>query len=57
MARYMCSNCHEVVETAATRYAFCNACGTPLTTEELLPVQAFSADREQPVSLPEAAGS
>ncbi len=41
MARYMCSSCHEVVESIPSRFAFCEACGQPLTTEEMLPIQAI----------------
>ena len=49
MARYLCSCCHEVVEAAPMRVAFCASCGTPLTTEDLLPVQpAIIAGRGQP---------
>jgi hypothetical protein len=47
MARYLCSSCHEVVEAASLRVAFCGACGAPVTTEDLLPVQPISAGREQ----------
>ena len=57
MARYMCSNCQEVVEAGAARYAFCGACGTPVTTEDLLPVQPIGAGREQPDTVPEVAAS
>jgi hypothetical protein len=28
------------------RFAFCGACGGPLTTEDLLPVQPIGAGRE-----------
>jgi hypothetical protein len=55
MARYLCSSCHEVVECAPTRFAFCASCGAPVTTEDLLPVQPITAGREQPdVAVPEA---
>jgi len=47
MARYLCSSCHEVVESAAARVAFCAACGAPVTTENLLPVQPITAGRER----------
>jgi hypothetical protein len=47
MARYLCPSCHEVVESSAMRIAFCGACGTPVTTEDLLPVQPITAGREQ----------
>jgi hypothetical protein len=30
------------------RVAFCGACGTPVTTEDLLPVQPITAGREGP---------
>jgi hypothetical protein len=56
MARYLCSSCHEVVESAPTRVAFCASCGTPLTTEDLLPVQPMIGGRPQPdppVAVPE----
>jgi predicted amidophosphoribosyltransferase len=39
MARYLCSHCHEVVEAASARFAFCEACGAPLTTEDVLTIQ------------------
>lgn len=48
MARYLCSSCHEVVESASMRVAFCASCGCPVTTEDLLPVQPITAGREQP---------
>jgi hypothetical protein len=48
MARYLCPSCHEVVESSAMRVAFCDACGTPVTTEDLLPVQPITAGREGP---------
>ena len=47
MARYLCPSCHEVVDSAALRVAFCGACGTPVTTEDLLPVQPMIAGRDQ----------
>jgi hypothetical protein len=55
MARYLCSSCHEVVESAQMRVAFCASCGTPLTIEDLLPVQPAMAGRGEPQSaVPEA---
>jgi hypothetical protein len=48
MARYLCSSCHEVVESVSMRVAFCASCGAPLTTEDLLPVQPAIAARTQP---------
>jgi predicted amidophosphoribosyltransferase len=58
MTRYMCSSCHEVVESAPARFAFCGACGAPLTTEDLLPVHLMTSSRAQSElpSVPEAAG-
>jgi hypothetical protein len=58
MTRYMCPSCHEVVESVPARFAFCGACGAPLTTEDLLPVQLMTSGREQSelASVPEAAG-
>jgi hypothetical protein len=55
MARYLCPSCREVVESSAMRFAFCGACGAPVTTEDLLPIHPISAGREQPdaVALPE----
>ena len=31
---------------AAARFAFCNACGAPVTTENILPVQLVRTGRE-----------
>jgi hypothetical protein len=54
MARYLCPSCHEVVESSAMRFAFCGACGAPVTTEDLLPIHPISAGREpDAVALPE----
>jgi hypothetical protein len=55
MARYLCPSCHEVVESSAMRFAFCGACGAPVTTEDLLPIKPISAGREHPeaAALPE----
>jgi hypothetical protein len=55
MARFLCPDCHEVVESGSLRVAFCGACGTPVTTEDLLPVQPIRAGREQlePAGAPE----
>jgi predicted amidophosphoribosyltransferase len=50
MARFLCPCCHEVVEAAAQRFAFCSACGAPLTTENILPVQLIRAAPEEPGS-------
>jgi len=36
------------------RVAFCASCGTPVTTEDLLPVQPVIAGRGQPEAVPEA---
>jgi predicted amidophosphoribosyltransferase len=48
MARFLCPNCQEVVDAAAMRFAFCSACGAPLTTENRLHVQLIRTGREQP---------
>ena len=53
MARYLCSSCQEVVESALMRVAFCASCGAPVTTEDLLPVQPAIAGRAQPDPIPE----
>lgn len=40
MQRYLCPACHEVSEaTGASRYAWCIACGQPLSLTDLLPVR------------------
>jgi hypothetical protein len=36
------------------RVAFCASCGTPVTTEDLLPVQPAIAGRGRPERVPEA---
>jgi hypothetical protein len=36
------------------RVAFCASCGTPVTTEDLLPVQPMTNGRGQPDLAPEA---
>jgi hypothetical protein len=48
MARYLCSSCHEVVDAAPMRVTFCGSCGTPLTTEDMLPVAPAIAGSGQP---------
>jgi hypothetical protein len=57
MARYLCSTCQEVVESAPMRFAFCAACGGPLTTEDLLPIQPTAAggERVEEAVVPEGA--
>ncbi len=40
MPRYLCPSCHEVTEpSGAARYAWCTACGQPLSLFDLLPVR------------------
>lgn len=58
MARYLCSSCQEVVESAAMRVAFCASCGTPVTTEDLLLVQPAitGAMQPEPASVRDAGG-
>ena len=59
MARYLCSYCREVVEAAPTRFAFCGECGSPLTTEDIVPVQLVggpSSPSDQQ-AIPEPTGS
>ena len=58
LARYLCSSCHEVVESVQMRVAFCASCGSPVTTEDLLPVQpAIAGGIGQPEpALRDAAG-
>jgi len=48
MARFLCPNCQEVVDAGAARFAFCIACGAPLTIENMLPVQLIRTGRQQP---------
>ena len=57
MARFICPSCHEVVEAAGLRFAFCSACGGPLTTENMVPVQLIRGVPEQAdlESIPEPA--
>jgi hypothetical protein len=56
MARYLCSSCHEVVESTSMRVAFCDACGAPLTTEDLLPVQPIAGQGPKQPAWPAAQG-
>jgi hypothetical protein len=40
MQRYLCPACNEVSEAiGASRYAWCTACGGPLSLFDLLPVR------------------
>jgi hypothetical protein len=40
MQRYLCPTCNEVSEAVgASRYAWCSACGQPLSLFDLLPVR------------------
>ncbi len=40
MQRYLCPSCREVTEASgASRYAWCTACGQPLSLFDLLPVR------------------
>ena len=48
MARFLCPSCEEVVDAGAARFAFCVACGAPLTIENMLPVQLIRGRRDQP---------
>ena len=36
MSRFLCYACSEVVEAVPARFAFCGACGAPLTTEDIV---------------------
>lgn len=47
MTRFLCPTCEEVVQAGAARFAFCCACGAPLTIENMLPVQLFRTGREE----------
>ena len=54
MPRFLCSSCNEVSEMAGVgRFDWCNACGTPLTAEDRLPVRLVT----QPSTGPEAGGA
>lgn len=48
MPRYLCPSCHDVTEpSGASRYAWCTACGQPLSLFDLLPVRpGVPAQRE-----------
>ena len=40
MPRFLCSNCHEVVELSGSmRFEWCTSCGEPLSREDMLPVR------------------
>lgn len=47
VARFLCPCCQEVVNAGAARFAFCSACGAPLTTENILPIQLIRTGWEQ----------
>lgn len=56
MQRYLCPACHEVSEaTGASRYAWCTACGQPLSLTDLLPVRPGMPTRREEISEPPAA--
>jgi predicted amidophosphoribosyltransferase len=59
MARFLCPTCQQVVNAGAERFAFCSACGTPLTIENVLAVQLIRTEPDQPYQevFPEPAGS
>jgi hypothetical protein len=45
MAHYECPNCHDVVAfDGFARVTWCNACGSPVTMLDLLPVSAVRAE-------------
>jgi hypothetical protein len=47
MQRYLCPTCNEVSEAVgASRYAWCTACGAPLSLFDLLPVRPGVPARE-----------
>ena len=46
MARFLCPCCQEVVTAGAARFAFCISCGTPLTTENIVPIQLIRTGSE-----------
>jgi hypothetical protein len=54
MARFLCSYCQEIVESPPMRVAFCASCGTPVTTEDLLPVQPAIGRGQPEPAVPEA---
>ncbi len=56
MARYFCSNCHEVVEAAALRFAFCPGCGAPLAAEDMVTFQPVRPTAAVPEAAPVAEG-
>jgi hypothetical protein len=55
MQRYLCPSCHAVTEASvASRYAWCTACGQPLSLFDLLPVRPGAPARgEEPTPVVE----
>jgi hypothetical protein len=47
MARFLCPDCREVVDGGPARFAFCPACGAPLTIENILPIQLIRPERNR----------
>jgi hypothetical protein len=53
MQRYLCPSCHEVTEASgASRYAWCLACGQPLSLFDLLPVRPGVPARTEEAAQP-----
>lgn len=42
MPRFLCANCHEVVQLTNMRVDWCSACGEPLSPEDRLPLNLVS---------------
>jgi hypothetical protein len=53
MQRYLCPSCHEVTEPSpAARFAWCTACGQPLTLFDALSMRSpITADPDKPVPI------
>ena len=43
MPRFLCSNCHEVVQLSNMRVDWCTACGECLSPEDRLPLNLVGA--------------
>jgi hypothetical protein len=53
MQRYLCPSCHGVTEASvSSRYAWCTACGQPLSLFDLLPVRPGVPARREKGSTP-----
>ena len=51
MPRFLCSNCHEVVQLSNMRVDWCGACGEPLSPEDRLPLNLVGAKEAAQASI------